>query len=30
MLLTLLMLFMMLAEFRGFYLDQITEILRPG
>ena len=30
MLLTLLMLFMMLAEFRGFYLDQITEILRPS
>ena len=30
MLLTLLMFFMMLAEFRGFYLDQITEILRPG
>ena len=30
MLLTLLMLFMMLAEFRGFYLDQIPEILRPG
>ena len=30
MLLTLLMLYMMLAEFRGFYLDQIIEILRPG
>ena len=30
MLLTLLMLVMMLAEFRGFYLDQISEILRPG
>ena len=30
MLLTLLMLVMMLAEFRGYYLDQITEILRPG
>lgn len=30
LLLTLVMLLMMLAEFRGFYLDQITEILRPG
>jgi hypothetical protein len=30
LLLTLLMLFMLLAEFRGFYLDQIMEILRPG
>lgn len=30
MLLTLLMLLMMLAEFRGYYLDQITQILRPG
>lgn len=30
MLLALLMLFMLLAEFRGFYLDQIVEILRPG
>jgi hypothetical protein len=27
---TLLMLLMLLAEFRGFYLDQIMEILRPG
>ena len=27
---TLLMLLMLLAEFRGFYLDQIGEILRPG
>ncbi len=25
-----LMLLMLLAEFRGFYLDQILEILRPG
>ncbi len=25
-----LMLLMLLAEFRGFYLDQIMEILRPG
>jgi len=30
MLLTLLMLFMMMAEFRGFYIDQIREILTPG
>ena len=30
LLLALLMLLMMLAEFRGFYLDQIKEILRPG
>jgi hypothetical protein len=30
LLVTLFMLFMLLAEFRGFYLDQITEILRPG
>jgi hypothetical protein len=30
LLVTLLMLLMMLAEFRGFYLDQIREILRPG
>jgi hypothetical protein len=30
LLLTLVMLLMLLAEFRGFYLDQITEILRPG
>ena len=30
LLLTLVMLLMMLAEFRGFYLDQIIEILRPG
>ena len=30
MLLTLIMLLMMFAEFRGFYLDQIQEILRPG
>ena len=30
LLVTLLMLLMMLAEFRGFYLDQIIEILRPG
>lgn len=29
-LLTLLMLFMMMAEFRGYYLDQIREILTPG
>ena len=28
--LTLVMLFMLLAEYRGFYLDQIMEILRPG
>ena len=30
MLILLLMLLMLLAEFRGFYLDQIMEILRPG
>ena len=30
LLLALLMLLMLLAEFRGFYLDQIIEILRPG
>ena len=30
LLVTLVMLLMLLAEFRGFYLDQITEILRPG
>ncbi len=30
LLLALLMLLMMLAEFRGYYLDQIKEILRPG
>ena len=30
LLLTLVMLLMMLAEFRGFYLDQIREILHPG
>jgi hypothetical protein len=30
LLLTLVMLLMLLAEFRGFYLDQIGEILRPG
>jgi len=30
LLLTLVMLLMMLAEFRGFYLDQIRELLRPG
>jgi hypothetical protein len=30
LLLTLVMLFMLLAEYRGFYLDQIMEILRPG
>ena len=30
LLLALLMLLMLLAEFRGFYLDQILEILRPG
>jgi hypothetical protein len=29
-LLALLMLFMMMAEFRGYYLDQIREILTPG
>ncbi len=28
MLLTLLMLLMMLAEFRGFYLDQVSELFR--
>jgi hypothetical protein len=28
-LLTVLMLLMMLAEFRGFYLDQFMELLRP-
>jgi hypothetical protein len=30
MLLALLMLLMMMAEFRGFYIDQIREILTPG
>jgi len=30
LLLTLLMLLMMLAEFRGFYLDQIKELLLPN
>jgi len=30
LLLALLMLLMLLAEFRGFYLDQIIDILRPG
>jgi hypothetical protein len=30
LLVTLLMLLMLLAEFRGFYLDQIGQILRPG
>jgi len=30
LLLALLMLLMLLAEFRGFYLDQIIEILRPS
>ena len=30
LLLTLLMLLMIVAEFRGFYLDQIKEILTPG
>ena len=30
LLVALLMLLMLLAEFRGFYLDQIREILRPG
>ena len=30
LLLALIMLLMMLAEFRGYYLDQIKEILRPG
>jgi hypothetical protein len=30
LLLALLMLLMMLAEFRGYYLDQIREILRPS
>jgi hypothetical protein len=30
LLLALLMLLMLLAEFRGFYLDQLGEILRPG
>jgi hypothetical protein len=30
LLVTLVMLLMLLAEFRGFYLDQIMEILRPG
>ena len=30
LLLTLLMLLMMLAEFRGFYIDQINELLRPN
>lgn len=29
-LLTLLMLLMMMAEFRGFYIDQLKEILTPG
>lgn len=30
LLLTLIMLLMLLAEFRGFYIDQIREILTPG
>jgi hypothetical protein len=30
LLLALLMLLMLLAEFRGFYLDQLGEILGPG
>lgn len=30
LLLALIMLLMMLAEFRGYYLDQIQDILRPG
>ena len=30
LLLALLMLLMMLAEFRGYYLDQIKELLRPS
>ena len=30
LLLALIMLLMMLAEFRGYYLDQIKEILRPS
>ena len=30
LLLALIMLLMMLAEFRGYYLDQIKELLRPG
>jgi hypothetical protein len=30
LLVTLVMLLMLLAEFRGFYLDQLREILRPG
>ena len=30
LMLALLMLLMMLAEFRGYYLDQIKDILRPG
>jgi hypothetical protein len=30
LLLALVMLLMLLAEFRGFYLDQLGEILRPG
>ena len=30
LLLALIMLLMMLAEFRGYYLDQIKDILRPG
>jgi hypothetical protein len=30
LLLALLMLLMMFAEFRGFYIDQIREILTPG
>ncbi len=30
LLLTLLMLFMIFAEFRGFYIDQVKEILTPG
>ena len=30
LLLALLMLLMMLAEFRGYYLDQIKELLRPN
>jgi hypothetical protein len=30
LLLALLMLLMMLAEYRGYYLDQIKDLLRPG
>ena len=30
LLLALVMLLMMLAEFRGYYLDQIKELLRPN